>query len=238
LSDYRDNKRQNVASALNLPESGRQATDMINLPLVKLSTAKLAKLPLAKFSPQAVDRPMRRRLPHRFLLAAALAILGGIAQAAPTSPLPKPAGGDGAMAAIVSRYRMAEGLGAVRIDPVLSRAAKAQADAMAAKGVMSHEIAGEFGDRMRAAGLGRAHSAENLGLGYDTFAEAMEGWKASTGHRRNLLLAPATRIGIGRARGTDARTYWALILASPNLPQQLPGGPLFVPFGANLRLQP
>jgi hypothetical protein len=66
----------------------------------------------------------------------------------------------------------------------------------------------------------------------------MAGWKASSGHRRNLLLAQATRVGVSHARGADARTYWALILASPDLPQQLLGGPLFVPFGASLRLQP
>jgi uncharacterized protein YkwD len=158
--------------------------------------------------------------------------------AAPAANPAKPASADATMAAAVSRYRASEGLGPVRIDAALSRAARAQAEAMAGKGVMSHEIAGEFGTRMRAAGLGRAHTAENLGDGYETFTDAMEGWKASSGHRRNLLLSSATRMGVARARGANARTYWALILASPDLPEQLPGGPIFVPFGANLRLQP
>ena len=58
----------------------------------------------------------------------------------------------------------------------------------------------------------------------------MAGWKASSGHRKNLLNPYATEIGIAAVAtpaGSKKRTYWALILATPR-PEPGPGGPFIV----------
>jgi uncharacterized protein YkwD len=140
-------------------------------------------------------------------------------------------------AAMISRYRAANGLGPVKPDPQLSAAARQQADAMAARGVMSHDVAGDFGSRMRAMGIVHVAAAENIGAGFHSVAAVLEGWQKSTGHRENLLMPNVTRIGLARrdAPGKPYGVYWALVLAGPKPssvgPGQGPGraGPL--PFG-------
>jgi uncharacterized protein YkwD len=60
--------------------------------------------------------------------------------------------------------------------------------------------------------------AENVGAGYPTLTAAMQGWKESSAHRKNLLNKAVTEIGIAAAAappGSKFRTYWALVLATP-----------------------
>lgn len=171
-----------------------------------------------------------------FLLAAclALAACAGAPGGAVLAGLDAP---DAATA--ISRYRAANGLGAVRADPGLTRAARVQAEAMARASTLSHDIAGDFGGRIRAAGAARAVAAENLGMGYTSFGAAMTGWNNSSGHRQNLLLPEATRIGVASARNAGGRLYWALILAAgPEERRQTPdAGPIVrLPFGGGLRV--
>ena len=134
------------------------------------------------------------------------------APAAITHSLPS-----GDAAASISRLRAANGLGPVKTDAALTRAAQVQANAMAASRSLSHSVAGDFGDRMRATGLNATASAENLGMGYTSLPAAIEGWVNSPGHNRNLMMADATRIGLASAAtpGPQPTLYWALILAGP-----------------------
>lgn len=124
-------------------------------------------------------------------------------------------------AQVISAVRKRHGAGAVRIDPVLVAAARKQAEAMAKADRLSHDVAGDFGARMLAAGFRYGSSWENLGMGYATLDEAIDGWLASPGHRANLLTQSATRIGLAsavRRSAVGARTYWALILADDAKP--------------------
>src|SRR6476620_4070330 len=82
------------------------------------------------------------------------------------TPVAEAGSADSAAASMVTRIRAAYGLGPVRIDPALTRAAEQQARSMAAAGVLSHDIGGSFGSRMNAAGLGRVPTAENVGAGH------------------------------------------------------------------------
>jgi uncharacterized protein YkwD len=113
-----------------------------------------------------------------------------------------------AAAAIISRYRAAHGLGPVRTDAQLTAAAAHQASANAKAGEVDH---GDFEDRMERFGIG-GESAENLASGAVTVAEVIVDWQESPGHNANLLLRPATRIGLARA-DTPNDSYWALVLA-------------------------
>ena len=94
----------------------------------------------------------------------------------------------------------------------LKRIAQDQANAMAAKGVMDHDVLGPFGSRVAPANAGRA--AENIAYGYDSFPKTLDQWINSSGHRKNLLMHEGERVGVASARsGTNGRTYWAMVIA-------------------------
>ncbi len=155
------------------------------------------------------------RLP---LLAAAITLVAAPAFARDPAPAhakaAKPAATSPAAQA-VNAFRRENGLGPLSDDPALQRAAQKQADAMASAGVMSHDVAGGFSSRMQAAGIKAGAAAENVAMGQRSLAEVMEDWKNSSGHRRNLLMASATRLGVAQRVGADKRLYWAMVLAAP-----------------------
>jgi len=117
------------------------------------------------------------------------------------------------MAAMVSQYRREHGLSAVKTDPQLTEIAERQAKAMAAAGIMDHNVAGSFGSRIASAHTGRA--AENIAAGTKTWAETLRAWQTSPGHNANLLQPQADSIGIAVARNdqTQYKTFWALVIA-------------------------
>jgi uncharacterized protein YkwD len=151
------------------------------------------------------------------LLATALATVSAPALARETASRPKPAKAVALSPAAqaVTSFRRENGLGPVADDAALQRAAQRQADAMAAAGVMSHDVAGGFSSRMRQAGVGAGAAAENVAMGQRSLAEVMGDWQTSSGHRRNLLMASATRVGVAQRTGGDGRIYWAMVLAAP-----------------------
>jgi uncharacterized protein YkwD len=115
-------------------------------------------------------------------------------------------------AEMISNFRMKHGEGRVTADATLDRIALAQAKAMAAKDILSHEVLGSFSSRISPAGAGRA--GENIAYGYDSFDKTLDQWINSPEHRRNLLLHNASRIGVARVRNeTSHRTYWAMEIA-------------------------
>jgi len=77
--------------------------------------------------------------------------------------------------------------------------AERQAQAMAASGTMSHEVAGAFSSRLAASGI-KSAAGENLGEGYMSFDEAFSGWRSSAGHDANLLMPGATRSALRSPR--------------------------------------
>lgn len=121
-----------------------------------------------------------------------------------------------AAAKMLTAYRASQGLGAVRLDPILTAMAQRQADAMVAANELSHNVAGGFTSRVLAAHLDTPRAAENLGGGYYSLEEAFTGWRNSPGHNANLLMPQATRFGIAIAKDprTRLRVYWAMELAA------------------------
>lgn len=117
------------------------------------------------------------------------------------------------MAAMISQYRREHGLSAVKTDPQLTEIAERQAKAMAAAGIMDHDVAGSFASRISGAHTGRA--AENIAAGTKTWAETFRAWQTSSGHNANLLQTQADSIGVAVARNdqTQYKTYWALVIA-------------------------
>jgi hypothetical protein len=115
-------------------------------------------------------------------------------------------------AEMISDYRLQHGERRVILDPTLTRIAREQAAAMAAKDVLDHEVLGGFSRRIGSAGAGRA--AENIAYGYDSFPKTLNQWIESSEHRKNLLLHNASRFGIGSAKSSaTGRIYWAMEIA-------------------------
>jgi uncharacterized protein YkwD len=119
---------------------------------------------------------------------------------------------------MISGYRHNNGLGTVTIDPELMRLANEQASAMAARGALDHGAGAPFQERIRKSRFDAAVAVENIGAGYHTLAEAFSGWRDSSPHRANMLLAGATRMGIAAVYtpASKYRVYWSLILAEPD----------------------
>lgn len=115
---------------------------------------------------------------------------------------------------IISVYRKAHGLGAVTLDPALVRVAQAQADAMAARNLLSHDVSGGLSHRLDAAHVPMGYAVENVSAGYHATADVIAGWERSAGHDANLRDAHMRRMGFAAAAapGTRYGTFWALVM--------------------------
>src|SRR5215470_5705233 len=138
-------------------------------------------------------------------------VIAGLLLAAPAAAAESPA-------EQISSFRLKHGEGRVTRDATLDRIALDQARAMAAKDELSHDTLGPFGRRVAPAKAGTA--AENIAYGYDNFEKTLGQWIDSSGHRRNLLLRNASRVGIASARDPSGkRTYWAMVIAGDYEPK-------------------
>jgi Cysteine-rich secretory protein family len=139
------------------------------------------------------------------------AVAGLLLLAAPAMAAESPA-------ELISSFRLKHGEIRVVRDATLDRIALEQARAMAAKNDLSHDALGSFNRRIAPARAGRA--AENIAYGYDSFEKTLGQWIDSSGHRRNLLLHNASRVGIASARDASGkRTYWAMVIAGDYEPK-------------------
>jgi uncharacterized protein YkwD len=146
------------------------------------------------------------RMPIRLSLLGLCASLGFV--------LPARAGD---YASEISAYRRAHGLPAVRLDTRLDAVALKQARAMASSGSVTHNVDGNFATRV--AGLRKSRvfenkAAENIGAGFIGFSEMLKQWEDSTGHRENLLMVGARRVGVAFVNNPKSpyRKFWAMVI--------------------------
>jgi Cysteine-rich secretory protein family len=143
----------------------------------------------------------------------------------------------------LSEYRRSRGLTPVSLDGRLTALAREQAEAMAARDKLSHEVAGSFSSRIESAGLTSGRTAENVSYGVYTEEDAISQWRASPSHNKNLLMPHASRFGIAyaRSKGARQRVYWAMAIAedapapvatlASGGPTALPGSPAAIMAG-------
>ena len=129
---------------------------------------------------------------------------------APPLPRPKPSVTGDNPAALISEFRRQHGEGSVTIDGALTRIAQEQANAMAGRDLLDHELVAPFSRRIGRSQFRRA--AENIAYGHADFAGTLRQWTNSSGHRANLLLPGAKWIGVAHA-SNGRRTYWAMVIA-------------------------
>lgn len=105
--------------------------------------------------------------------------------------------------------RAQQGLGPLKWDPALARAAQRHAEWMIRQGALSHQYSGEA-DLVTRVGQEGAHFrvvAENLAVAPSPDAVEME-WMHSPPHRRNILDARLNEVGIGLVR--QGGNLWAV----------------------------
>ena len=137
----------------------------------------------------------------------------------PPPPPPPPAPAPDILSSMLDRVnaeRQVRGLGPLRYDDRLVRAAQGHSEDQAGRRQMTHD--GSDGstvvERLARVGYLWNSAAENVAYGYPDVATVMAQWMASDVHRRNLLSAN-TEFGIGLAYSADGRPYWTQVFATP-----------------------
>jgi len=119
---------------------------------------------------------------------------------------------------LINAYRREKGLKPLKLNPLLTEAARAHSRDLAKWDRISH-----FGsdgsnpwDRVKRTGYNAKLAAENVGTGQTSIEEVIKGWQKSPGHDRNLLLADAEQMGIALVRDprTEFKTFWTLVIAA------------------------
>ena len=112
----------------------------------------------------------------------------------------------------ISAYRRTHGLSPVRLDSRLNAVALQQAQAMASSGTISHSAGGSFSSRV--APLRKSRAAENIAAGFLSFAETLKQWENSAGHRENLLMPGAKKVGVASVANARSpyRMFWAMVI--------------------------
>lgn len=117
--------------------------------------------------------------------------------------------------AAINGVRRANGRPPLSYNPRLEAAARSQAQLMARRDQLSHDLGVTLRQRVTAAGYEGA-VGENLAGGQKTLQQAIEGWLESSSHRDTLLSTRFTEFGLAAASVGDGRksrhgTYWAMI---------------------------
>lgn len=124
-----------------------------------------------------------------------------------------------AIVEMTNTFRAEQRLGPVKVDPRLSAAARTYAEFLAASSMFSHTADGrQHADRAKSAGYRFCMLSENLSYNFDERGfetsqlarNALEGWKKSPGHRRNLVAPEVTEIGVGVAKAKDSQKYYSV----------------------------
>lgn len=113
----------------------------------------------------------------------------------------------------ISAFRRAHKLSAVTQDSKLAAVALMQARAMSMSGKVSHDVGGPF--PVRIAKLRKSKAAENIAAGFLNFPETLKQWEESPGHRANLLMPGARKVGVASVANPKSpyRMFWAMVIS-------------------------
>jgi uncharacterized protein YkwD len=123
-----------------------------------------------------------------------------------------------------NKERALESLPALTAAPKLAEAARIHAVDMAEHEFMAHEGSdgSHPGERVARVGYHFLKAGENVARGYSSVPSVMKVWMESPPHRKNILDAEYTEIGVAVVKGKDGREYWAAEFGRP-IPEFPPG---------------
>jgi hypothetical protein len=104
---------------------------------------------------------------------------------------------------LANNDRSGEKLGGLTVSPVLTAAAQAKADDMAAKGYFAHTSPDGKSSWywFQQAGYTFLYAGENLAVDFSDSSDVEQAWMNSPAHRANILDAHFTQVGIATAQG-------------------------------------
>lgn len=119
---------------------------------------------------------------------------------------------------LTNQERKKKDVAPLKLNPALSKLARAHAENMARQGKLEHVLDEKDPyDRMRDAGYKYMTAGENIA--YDRkdakVASVLEGWMESKGHAENILSPQYTEIGIGIAKDKDGQQFYTQLFAKP-----------------------
>lgn len=112
---------------------------------------------------------------------------------------------------LVNAERAKNGLKALTLDTGLNSVAQKHSEDMAKNNYFSHtSLSGKSPfDRIKGAGISYKTAGENIAAGQTTAAQVVNSWMNSEGHRKNILNASFTKMGLGFAKANSGyKTYW------------------------------
>ena len=120
-----------------------------------------------------------------------------------------------AILAAINGTRAKNGKPPLKYNAKLESAARSQANLMAQKDTLSHDLGVTLRQRVTNAGYEGA-VGENVAGGQKTIEQAIQGWLNSPAHRNTLLSTRFTEFGlavaaVGPGRKSRYGTYWAFI---------------------------
>ena len=137
---------------------------------------------------------------------------------APPPPVARVGGGVSAQVVqLANAERAKAGLGALTVDSRFASAAAGHSTDQATMNRMDHtgSDGSSMADRINASGFRWRALGENVAVGYQDAASVMSGWMNSAGHRKNILTAGFTVIGVAAAASADGTYYWTMDLGTP-----------------------
>ena len=156
------------------------------------------------------------------LVFSALALIAACTSIVPPAPGPSMTPvqlTQGGILAAINGTRAANGKPPLRYNVHLEEAARSQANLMATKDKLSHDLGVTLRQRVTTAGYDGA-VGENVAGGQATLDQAIAGWLNSPAHRDTLLSTKFQEFGLAVAtvpadRKSKYRTYWAFIAGGP-----------------------
>jgi uncharacterized YkwD family protein len=108
---------------------------------------------------------------------------------------------------LTNQERAKKGLAALKVDTALSKVAREKSLDMSKNGYFSHTSPtyGSPFDMMKQFGISYQYAGENIAMGQRTPEEVVQAWMNSEGHRKNILSANFSYIGVGYI---ESGNYW------------------------------
>jgi uncharacterized protein YkwD len=100
-----------------------------------------------------------------------------------------------AVLCLIDQQRLSRGLPALAANARLDSSAQEWSQSMVSNGEFSH--GSDFAARITQAGFAWSEAGENIATGFDTPAQVVQAWMASTGHCQNILAPYYSEIGVG-----------------------------------------
>jgi uncharacterized protein YkwD len=117
---------------------------------------------------------------------------------------------------LTNKAREEEKLPPLKLNPLLTRIARAHSANMAKQGKLSHELDGKNpSQRMKDAGYAASWGGENVADNDgDTATSTFQMWMESKAHKENILKDKYKEIGVGVARNAKGKVYYTQVFGT------------------------